>query len=64
MGGSLLCSVFRCVWRVWQELRSNIHGVVQEGKDFILSCVARGATSMQFSWYKDGVLINASLSRR
>ncbi|XP_034242137.1 uncharacterized protein LOC117645805 [Thrips palmi] len=47
------------------ELRSNIRsGVVHEGNDFILSCVARGATSMQFSWYKDGVLINASLARR
>ncbi|KAK3917194.1 Hemicentin-1, partial [Frankliniella fusca] len=47
------------------ELRANIKsGVVREGDDFILSCVARGATSMQFSWYKDGVLINASLARR
>lgn len=48
-----------------QELRANIRfGTVREGDDFILSCVARGSSSMQFSWYKDGVLINASLARR
>ncbi|ESO86666.1 hypothetical protein LOTGIDRAFT_128644 [Lottia gigantea] len=35
-----------------------------EGKLLTLACTARGSSNMSFKWYKDGYLVNVSVSDR
>ncbi|KAK9753664.1 Immunoglobulin domain [Popillia japonica] len=43
-----------------QSVNINQGGVIREGGDFILSCVARGSPNVSFRWFKDGSFVNVS----
>ncbi|CAH0555811.1 unnamed protein product [Brassicogethes aeneus] len=43
-----------------QSFTVNQVGILREGDEFILSCVAKGSPSMIFRWFKDGLLINVT----
>ncbi|XP_033170328.1 uncharacterized protein LOC117147518 [Drosophila mauritiana] len=37
---------------------------VREASEFIISCTAQGSSRMQFQWFKDGAVVNASKATR
>lgn len=42
----------------------NYGGYTNENEFLTISCVVRGANSTSFRWYKDGILIDFSISPR
>ncbi|XP_056648749.1 uncharacterized protein LOC130453163 [Diorhabda sublineata] len=47
-----------------QSLDINQPGLIREEDQFILSCVARGSPTINFRWFKDGISINVTATRK
>uniref|UniRef100_A0A1I8NV38 Uncharacterized protein n=1 Tax=Stomoxys calcitrans TaxID=35570 RepID=A0A1I8NV38_STOCA len=46
------------------DLSVNQKQIIREDSQFILSCTAQGSAHMQFQWYKDGIVVNATKATR
>ncbi|XP_065356494.1 uncharacterized protein LOC135950898 [Calliphora vicina] len=46
------------------DLSVNQKQIIREESEFILSCTAQGSARMQFQWFKDGIVVNASKATR
>ncbi|KAG8260941.1 hypothetical protein J6590_085670 [Homalodisca vitripennis] len=48
-----------------QSLRLNHPKMqVRQGEEFVLSCIVQGSSHLSFRWFKDGVFVNITKSRR
>lgn len=48
----------------FQSISINHMGIIRERDELILSCVARGSTTMAFRWFKDGIFVNVTEATR
>jgi len=62
---AILCLISVTLSPLSQELTVNQpQSGVREASEFIISCTAQGSSRMQFQWFKDGAVVNASKSTR
>ncbi|XP_037959285.1 serine-rich adhesin for platelets [Teleopsis dalmanni] len=46
------------------DMTINQKSAIREDGEFIISCTAQGSSRMQFLWFKDGAIVNASKATR
>lgn len=57
------CLIY-CNFFILQSVSINRRGLIRSGEEFILSCEAKGPRNMSFRWFKDGLFVNANLTKR
>ncbi|XP_014245843.1 uncharacterized protein LOC106664542 isoform X2 [Cimex lectularius] len=45
-----------------KSIMSTVKGIIREGDELMLSCIAQGSSYMTFNWYKDGDRIDVTRS--
>lgn len=49
---------------LFQSVEVNRPGIIAEGEQYIISCIAQGSSRMTFGWYKDGIFVNVTKATR